>query len=120
MRGKRLASRFLPDEGYSRLMNILVTTIGFSWQIVPELYGITNPADYPLFSGNERVQALHTEGHVSPVAELWVIASTDAVRQGVVDHIRQWGNHIILFFGSLFASRLGIFLPNPKYWPCVP
>ncbi len=100
MRGKRLASRFLPDEGYSRLMNILVTTIGFSWQIVPELYGITNPADYPLFSGNERVQALHTEGHVSPVAELWVIASTDAVRQGVVDHIRQWGQsyHLVLRF----------------------
>jgi hypothetical protein len=33
-------------------MNLLVTTLGMSWQIVPELYGFTNPKSYGFSKGN--------------------------------------------------------------------
>jgi len=72
-------------------MNILVTTIGFSWQIVPELFGITNPETYPFFGESIVVKRMHSKGSVGPVSEIWVIASAESRDKGILDKILFWG-----------------------------
>lgn len=54
-------------------MNRLVTTLGMSWQIVPELYGFINPGNYDFFHGNAGVEELRRRHAIEPVDEVWII-----------------------------------------------
>ncbi|MDR1827949.1 MAG: hypothetical protein LBR29_06430 [Methylobacteriaceae bacterium] len=54
---------------------ILVTTLGASWQVLPELVGWTNPAVYDFFTGNPTVDELRRTCDVTPVDEFWVITT---------------------------------------------
>ena len=55
-------------------MNILITTFGASWQIVPELFGFTNPEDLPFFKDNDQCQKTREMYGIKPVDELWVVS----------------------------------------------
>lgn len=56
-------------------MNLLVTTLGTSWQIVPELFSITNPENYDFFCNSENVNRFRSENAIQSVDELWVITT---------------------------------------------
>lgn len=55
-------------------MHILITTFGTSWQIVPELFGFTNPEDFPFFAGNEECTTIRERYGIKPVDELWLVS----------------------------------------------
>lgn len=69
-------------------MNILVTTFGTSWQIVPELYGFTNPEQYAFFETNEAVAAIRRNKNIEPVDEIWVITVNTLVAS--LERINSW------------------------------
>lgn len=56
-------------------MNLLITTLGTSWQIVPELFALTNPDDYDFFAGNENAKEFRSKNKIKAVDELWIITT---------------------------------------------
>lgn len=56
-------------------MNLLVTTLGTSWQIVPELLGITNPAQSDFFAGSAEAESFREEHGILPVDECWIVTT---------------------------------------------
>jgi len=70
--------------------NILVTTLGASWQIVPEIVGWTNPGNYDFFKGNEGVTALRNKHDIQPVEKFWVVTTEN---QEVLDKLQHWVDH---------------------------
>ena len=68
-------------------MNLLVTTLGTSWQIVPELFGITNPADYDFFCSLKSVQDFRSKNQLCPIDEFWVITTEG---QKDIEKLEKW------------------------------
>lgn len=68
-------------------MNLLITTLGTSWQIVPELFGITNPAEYDFFSSSENIADFRRINMIFPVDELWVVTTEG---QHDLDKLEKW------------------------------
>lgn len=68
-------------------MNLLITTLGISWQIVPELFGLTNPDDYDFFTGNEKVIKFRKENKIQRIDELWVVTTEG---QKDLDLLKNW------------------------------
>ncbi len=56
-------------------MNLLITTLGTSWQIVPELFSVTNPHDYDFFCGSDYARQFREENAMQSVDEVWVITT---------------------------------------------
>ena len=67
--------------------NILVTTLGTTWQILPELVGFTNPDLIDVFCNHprrDRIAQVRKEYDIKPVDEMWVISTRgDKIRQTV-------------------------------------
>lgn len=57
-------------------MNLLITTLGTSWQIVPELLSVTNPSRYDFFCGSQEVCDLRKKHGIQAVDETWVVTTT--------------------------------------------
>ncbi|MBF0412087.1 MAG: hypothetical protein HQK70_05170 [Desulfamplus sp.] len=60
------------------MTNILVTTLGGSWQILPELMGFTNPDLVDLFKHHPRIKNIEQERQrhgITPVDELWMVTT---------------------------------------------
>lgn len=68
-------------------MNLFVTTLGTSWQIVPELFSVTNPDDYDFFCASENVNRFRCENAIQSVDELWVI-TTEGQRD--LEKLQNW------------------------------
>lgn len=71
-------------------MNLLVTTLGMSWQIVPELLGFTNPDQYDFFKGNGQIKLLRGKHNVLPVDECWIITVEN---QMDLEKLITWAEH---------------------------
>lgn len=74
-------------------MNILITTLGTSWQVVPELYGFTNPDQLPLYANStnaSEIEELRTEYAVCPVDQVWVVTTNGERLQAGLAQMRQW------------------------------
>ena len=56
-------------------MNLLITMLGTSWQIVPELFSVTNPHDYDFFCGSDYARQFREENAMQSVDEVWVITT---------------------------------------------
>ncbi len=79
-------------------MNLLITTLGTSWQIVPELFGLTNPGDYDFFNGNEKAIKFREENKIQRVDELWV-ATTEGQKDLKIlkDWAKKWNCNLHVF-----------------------
>ncbi len=71
-------------------MNLLITTLGTSWQIVPELLGITNPEQFDFFSGSEEAVLFRKEHHILPVQECWIVTTEG---QHDLNTLTAWADH---------------------------
>lgn len=71
-------------------MNLLITTLGTSWQIVPELLGFTNPEKYDFFCNSKAVADLRKSAKIQPVDECWII-TTEGQRE--LAKLKIWANH---------------------------
>lgn len=74
--------------------NILVTTLGKVWQLVPELIGFTNPNALPLYRFHSQIKSikdLQSQYHIEPINALWLITTDRAENDvDVVEKLRQW------------------------------
>ncbi len=76
-------------------MNVLCTTLGLSWQIVPELLALTNPETVPIYRTHpqaDQILAMRETYEIQPVHEFWVIttASDPSAPKDVLPKLREW------------------------------
>ena len=74
-------------------MNILLTTFGLTWQIVPEIVGLTNPLDVPLYTHYPaKHQLLHFREIAGnePVDEVWLILTNDPKSIEAYEKVVEW------------------------------
>ena len=71
-------------------MNLLITTLGTSWQVVPELLSVTNPQSYDFFCGSEDSCTLREKYSIRPVDEAWIITTTGTKD---LDKLQHWAEH---------------------------
>ena len=71
-------------------MNLLITTLGTSWQIVPELLSVTNPAQFDFFCGSEESCELRQKYNLKSVDECWII-TTNGQRE--IQKLQNWANN---------------------------
>ena len=72
--------------------NILVITMGTTWQVVPELLGFTND-DLPYYdnhSGLKQICELRKEFKIKSVDEIWIITTGGQQIQKSVDALQAW------------------------------
>lgn len=69
-------------------MNILLTTLGYSWQIVPELVGLTNPGLFRFYEGNLDARSLREKHRILPADECWIVTVSGA--DAIVSQVRRW------------------------------
>ncbi len=61
-------------------MNILIATLGGSWQVLPEILGFTNPEQLPLYRGNifeAQLRLRRKEHRIEPVDEVWAVTTAE-------------------------------------------
>lgn len=68
-------------------MNLIVTTLGTSWQIVPELFAITNPSDYDFFCSEQSVNDFRSKNCLVSIDEFWVITTEG---QKDIERLEAW------------------------------
>ncbi len=74
------------------MSNVLVTTIGLSWQYLPQILGLTNPnvVDlYRLHPSNDKMKQIRDGFGLQPVNEIWVITTEGNVNPQL-DALHQW------------------------------
>jgi len=74
------------------MTSILLTTMGTTWQIPPELIGFTNPELVDLYRFHpfhKNIQKTREENDILPVDELWIITTTGQVDKDV-QKVRDW------------------------------
>ncbi|GHT28355.1 hypothetical protein FACS18942_08700 [Planctomycetales bacterium] len=71
-------------------MKLLVTTLGMSWQIVPELFGFTNPVNYSFFGDLNEIETQRQEHGIESVNEVWAITTEG---QQDLDKLQAWAEH---------------------------
>ena len=75
------------------MKNILVTSLGISWSIVPELVGFTNPGVYDLYKNHpekERMLEQLTENDIKPVDEVWCVTTNGAKVAENLEILKKW------------------------------
>ncbi len=61
-------------------MNILIATLGGSWQVLPEILGFTNPEQLPLYRDSTFKPQLwrqREEHRIEPADEVWVVTTAE-------------------------------------------
>ncbi len=67
----------LPDSMDGKV--VLLTTLGLSWAVIPELLGFTNPACVNLYQKHPdagRIEAMRAGCRVAPVDEVWAVTTS--------------------------------------------
>ncbi|MBF0501335.1 MAG: hypothetical protein HQM09_14440 [Candidatus Riflebacteria bacterium] len=90
-------------------MNILLTTLGGSWAIVPELVGFTNPElvnTYKNHPESGSIESARREADIRSVDEVWVVTTDGAVSRKALADLREC-------WEMMPASR-----PHIRAWTC--
>lgn len=75
------------------MKNILVSTYGTTWHLMPELLGLTNPTDLPFYSAHPcsvDILALRAEYSLDMVSEIWMIITAGAIPQEIYRTYKAW------------------------------
>lgn len=75
-------------------MNILVTTLGYSWHIIPEILGFTNPKQFDLYQTCPEIKKKQIEMGLLPADECWIVTIDDT--QGMredIESLYMWAKH---------------------------
>jgi adenosine deaminase len=75
------------------MTDILITTFGISWQIIPELIGFTNPETVDLYKNHadySGIKLKYNKHKLSPVDEIWLIGTGGQKTVETLDYIRSW------------------------------
>lgn len=75
------------------MKNILVTTLGGSWQILPELLGFTNPGLVDLFKNHPEKHSIakaRKKEQIVPADEVWVVTTTGKQTDDSLEKAQEW------------------------------
>jgi len=75
--------------------NILITTFGTTWQIIPELLGFTNPGLVDLYAnhpGLDDIRRSRRDASIKPADEIWLITTKGRRTDESVESVFQWRN----------------------------
>jgi adenosine deaminase len=73
--------------------NILITTFGLTWQVVPELLGFTNPGLVNLYGHHPRRAEIDTARRVAliqPADEVWCITTQGSGTESALANLYKW------------------------------
>lgn len=103
------------------MSNILVTTIGATWQNLPLMLGVTNPnvVDlYRLHPSNEKMKQIRDEFGLQPVNEIWVV-TIESRGDAPLNAIQKW--HALLEPPSTLMAKVKEWpgLIDTCYWPIL-
>ena len=88
-------------------MNILVATLGFSWHIIPELLGFTNPGKFPLYEFHPQVAETRKKFDVQPIDECWIVTGGLSERlASELASLKQWANHFSFMLRFVICKDL--------------
>ncbi len=78
-------------------MNLLITTLG-TWNIVPELFGLTNPQDYDFYGKSSVIKDFRQKNKIKSVDEIFVV-STENPRdvEKLTDWAKKWNCNLKIF-----------------------
>ena len=74
-------------------MNLLFTTLGMSWAIVPELLGFTNPQQLDLYAHHpesEQIAADRELYEIQPVDEIWIVTTGGSQTAQSITSLQVW------------------------------
>ncbi len=75
--------------------DIILTTLGITWQIVPELYAFTNPGHLDLFThhpNRNRLAELRKHYDIQGADSIWVITTQGSRTTASIDAVQRWLN----------------------------
>ncbi len=75
------------------MTNILVTTMGTTWQIIPELLGFTNPDLVDLYRYHPRCghfASVRRDYGIQPVDECWIVATHGNRTENAIQKLNEW------------------------------
>jgi len=75
--------------------SILITTLGHSWQLIPELVGFTNPLVFDFYVNHpfvEKFDDIRRRYGIKPVNEVWIISTCDERSLNSIEISRNWLN----------------------------
>lgn len=79
-----------------RLMNnILLTTFGGTWKVVPELLGFTNPAFVNLYAHHPhlaQIEKARKDYAINPVDEIWLVTTKGDRTDKSIEGLNKWYN----------------------------
>jgi adenosine deaminase len=81
------------------MKNILVTSLGISWSIVPELLGFTNSKEYPLYKNHNDLGMLNNQiskYDIEAVEEVWIVTTNGKKVSETIDVLNSWSKYIDL------------------------
>lgn len=73
--------------------NILVSTLGTTWQIIPEIIGFTNPRHAPVYSKHpqrKKIEQYRREHGIPEIDHVWCITTDHAATHQSVEQIEKW------------------------------
>ena len=103
------------------MSNILVTTLGFSWQNLPLILGLSNPNVVDLYRFHpsyERIVKQRADFNIQPVDEIWVIASPGNTA-GQVSLLQEWHALLAPSDELLAAIKEWAGLIDTSFWPIL-
>jgi len=74
-------------------MNILVTTFGLTWPVLPELIGFTNPGAFDFYGNHSQhpaLEKLRSDYGILPCDELWIIHTDSRQALDALERFKEW------------------------------
>jgi adenosine deaminase len=101
------------------MSNILVTTMGLSWQNLPQILGLTNPNVVDLYRfhpSNDRIEQIREEFGLQPVDEIWIVTTQGKVDPKLVV-LQEW--HALIEPSKLLLAEIKEWagLIDASFWP---
>jgi adenosine deaminase len=103
------------------MSNILVTTMGLSWQNLPKILGLTNPNVVDLYRfhpSNDKMKGIRNEFDLQPVDEIWIM-TTEGKVYPQLDALHQW--HALLEPSHTLLAKIKEWpsLIDTSFWPVL-
>ncbi len=79
------------------MLNTLITTLGTTWSIIPELIGFTNINNCHIFDNHPNRQELlqyAKENNVENVKNVWIITTDSNITTKSIENIKRWNKQL--------------------------
>ncbi len=92
-------------------MNILISTFGTSWQIIPEMLGFTNPDRIYIYNNRsdyEKIMKERTKYEINDIDEVWLATTESAQIEKALGQLYKWHEHFKEYFKIKIWKTSGV------------